>query len=289
MFPKHCSVVSVKEVSFPPTEKDIRDNVPGKSIYKKTEFLILNNEDDWAVVALKKAPPQDLFSEIEDVEILSLPEKTKYVEDPAINVLSPTVMAEKAEALGAECLVVKGAFEHVSFIHNEKTVPVIVFEVTPPDPPKLVELVKSALNSGNVPFAVKVIPQILDIRDIERNISKENIVFPCHASGLESAKRTHYLDENPEISTDELSDVSLIGCDLSLRIFRNLYGIEPEFFNFCSKKGVESGGGKDLAIAKCCKIKEGYEHTGNLVVVPWGATQKEVEDALNELLKDANP
>ncbi|UCF08846.1 MAG: hypothetical protein JSW28_03915 [Thermoplasmata archaeon] len=284
MFPKHCSHVSIKVVSFPLTGDDIQDNLLGKSVYKKTEFLILKNGDDWAVVGIRKASTEDLFSEIEEMEIISLPENTKYVEDSSINVLSPTMMAEKADALGTKTLVVKGKFEHVSFIHEEERKTVVVHEVVPPEAPKLVELVTNALNYGNVPFAVKVAPQILDLRDIEKNCTKKNMVFPCHASGLESSKNVYYLDEGPELSREELAEVSLLGCDLSLRIFKNLYGIEPEFFNFCPERAAMNLESDTLAIAKCCKVKEGFERTGNLVVVPWGATQKEVEEALSSLL-----
>lgn len=287
MFPKHCSVVSVKEVSFPLTEKDIRDNLLGKSIYKKTGFLILKNENDWAIVAIGKAPPQDLFSTIEDVEILSLPENTKYVEDPAINVLSPTMMAEKAQELGCEILIVKGKFEHISFIHREELQPLAVFEVVPPEPPKLVELVREVMHSEFLPKPVKILPHILDLREVEKQGNQNNVMFPCHASGLTSEKNTYFLDQGLELPKDDIDNILLIGCDLSLRIFKSLYAHEPEFFNFCPKKRAMEADEGVMAIARCCTVKEGYERIDNIALVPWGATQREVEDALNDLLKNS--
>ena len=284
MFPEHCSLVSIKEVSFPLTEKGIRDSLLGKSIYKNTEFLTLNNGDDWAVVALKKAPPQDLFSKIEDVEVIYLPENTKYVEDPAINVLSPTMMAEKAEALDVHTLVVKGKYEHVSFIHKEDFIDLHVYEVIPPEPPKLEELVTGLLHSENLPKPVKIVLHILDLREIERQSKQNIIMFPCHASGLSSERKTYYLDQGPELSKDDFENILLIGCDLSLRIFKNLHSHEPEFFNFCPKKKALEAGGNSLAIARCCTVKVGYELIGNTAIVPWGAIQKEVEEALNDLM-----
>lgn len=286
MFPEHCKEVSIKNVEFPLAEKEIRKNLLGKTAYKKTRFIILNNGDDWAVVGIRKPQTKNLFSKIEDLEILSLPDSTQYLDDNSINVLSPTQMAEKAQELGAETLIIKGKFEHVSFIHKERPVPVIIFEVVPPEPPKLVELVKKVLYSGSIGKAVKIIPKILNLHDLAAKSSGRNIVFPCNASGLESDKKTFYLDQRPDLPDEVRNSISLIGCDLSLRIFKTLYGTEPEFFNFCPKRLAEAERPKQLTITKCCEISEGHERIGGIAVVPWGATEKEVEEALKDLLSE---
>lgn len=284
MFPKHCKEVSIKRVAFPLTEEKIQENLLSKPAYKRTKFIALNNGEDWAVVGIRKPETKNLFSRIEEVEIISMPDSTKYIEDPEIDVLNPTRMAEKAHELEAETLIVKGMFEHVSFIHKEKLEQLIVFDVIPPKPPKLVELIRKALYSGNVPKPVKIIPQILDLCELEKECKNQNIVFPCHASGLKSDRKTFYLDQRPEFSDEEMTSICLIGCDLSMRIFNTIYGSEPEFFNFCPKKKAIDMQPEHLAITKCCEINEGHEFIGNIAVVPWGSTQKEVEEALNELL-----
>jgi hypothetical protein len=101
---------------------------------------------------------------------------------------------------------------------------------------------------------------------------------------LEGEKDSFYLDKKPEFLKEELEDISLVGCDLSLRIFKIIYGVEPEFFNFCPKKTALESQMKGPMLTKCCEVKEGHELIGKVAIVPWGATQKEVEDALNELL-----
>lgn len=284
MFPKHCREVGVKNVTFHLTEENIKDRLIGNLAYKKTEYLILINGDKRAIVKVKKPQSEELFSQIEDVMVISLPDTTKYLEDPNINVLSPTQMTEAANSLGTETLIIKGMFEHMSFIHKEELVPLVVYDVVPPEPPKLIKLVHNALYSGSVGIPVKIIPNIHDLREITKKCTKNNIVFPCHASELTSDKKTFYLDQVPAFQENELSDICLIGCDLSLRIFKTLYKIEPEFFNFCPKMRTLDEKPKYKTITKCCELKEGFERMGNIVVVPWGATQKEVEDALNELL-----
>jgi len=286
MFPEHCKDVSIKKVEFHLTEKEIQKNLVNKLAYKRTKFIILNNKDDWAVVKIKKPEVKNLFSKIQNVKIISMPGSTKYVEDGNIDVLSPTRMAEKAEELGKETLIVKGKFEHVSFIHKEKPIPVIVFEVVPPEPPKLVELVKKVLYSGNINKPVKMIPKILNLCELEKHCKNQNILFPCYASELKSDKKTFYLDQRPKFSKEELQSVSLIGCDLSLRIFKTIYGFEPEFFNFCPKKRIIDMQLEQFTITKCCKIKKGHERIGNVVVVPWGANLKEVEEALGDILNN---
>ena len=286
MFPEHCKEVSIKRVSFPLTKEDIIKNLLSKKAYKRTKYIILNNGEEWAVVGIRKPETKNLFSKIEEVEILSLPGSTKYIEDPNIDVLSPTRMVEKAQELGAETLIIKGMFEHVSFIHKEMPVPIMVLEVVPPEPPKLVELVKKALYSGKINKPVKIIPQIVDLRKMTEECKYQNIVYPCQASGLSSERDTFYLDQRPKFTDEQLQRISLIGCDLSLRIFKTIYGVEPEFFNFCPKKIVTDTKPEYPTITKCCKVKEGHERIGNTAIVPWGATLKEVEDSLKDLLAD---
>jgi hypothetical protein len=284
MFPDHCKEVSVKRVDFPLTTQDIIGNLEGKKAYKRTRFIALNNGDDWALVEIQKGMESDLFGTISGIDVLSLPDSTFYYEDNSINVLSPTMMAEKAEQLGCYTLIVKGKFEHVSFVHHEKMQSLLVFEAVPPDPPKLTEIVKTALNSGNVKVPVIIIPKVMDLNDLAKKSEKDIIVFPCQASQLNDDRRTLYLDELPEISKEDLSNAALIGCDLSLRIFKEHYGTEPEFHNFCPKKRAEEDDPEIKTLTKCCQVKEGYSLSNNTAMVPWGATQREVEDALNELL-----
>ncbi|UCG68212.1 MAG: hypothetical protein JSV09_10340, partial [Thermoplasmata archaeon] len=278
--------VSIKKVSFTLNNDEINKNLLDKPVYKKTNYLLLNNKDQWAVVMIHKARDEDLFSEIKKIEIISLPESTKFLEDPKIDVLSPSMMAEKAEEIGCETLIIKGKFEHVSFIHNEKPEPLMVLEVVPPEPPKLVEMVKDILYSGRIKKPVKIIPEIIDLKEISKRYQNQNIVFPCHASGLSSEMKTFYLDQKPELTDEQFKSICLIGCDLSLKIFKTIYGVEPEFFNFCPKKKAIEMQPDHPAITKCCEIKEGHEKVGNIMIVPWGATQKEVENALSELLTD---
>ena len=105
----------------------------------------------------------------------------------------------------------------------------------------------------------------------------EGVLFPCQASGLASDRPMFYLDQVPRIE----KEVTLIGCDLSARIFRSLYHRDVERIEMCPQALAPSDGRKRLV--KCCKVREGFQIKGDLAVVPWGATVREVADAITAL------
>ncbi len=76
----------------------------------------------------------------------------------------------------------------------------------------------------------------------------------------------------------------MVGCDLSRRIFRSVYGYDPESVDMCPKNLVMEDGVP--TIIKCCKVKEGHEVHGSIAMVPWGATTLEVAAAINALFSD---
>jgi len=102
-------------------------------------------------------------------------------------------------------------------------------------------------------------------------------VFPCKVSGLTADMPFYFLDEAPNINCD----VTLIGCDLSRRIFTALYKCDVPFINVCPMDHAVDK--KTKTIVKCCKIKEGHRIDGNVAKVPWGATIPEVVNAINDL------
>jgi hypothetical protein len=87
----------------------------------------------------------------------------------------------------------------------------------------------------------------------------------------------YFLDEAPHLD----HKVTLIGCDLSKRIFESIYRRDVPFINVCPADRIFDINAK--AIVKCCKIKEGHKIDGNVAKVPWGATIPEIVNALNEL------
>ncbi|MDO8690539.1 MAG: hypothetical protein Q7R39_11120, partial [Dehalococcoidia bacterium] len=120
------------------TRQNIMTDVAGKSAYVNTNYMVLNNGTDWAVAKVHKARGEGLFQKIDALNIISMPGDTMYLEKPEVDVQNASVMVRMAEETGKDALVVKGKFEHISFVHKEKTTPVVVFDVVPPNPPKIV-------------------------------------------------------------------------------------------------------------------------------------------------------
>lgn len=284
MFPNHCNEVSVKEVAFRLTADEIIRNSLGKKVYAVTNYVILTDGDEWAVTRIEKSRSYSLFKRIEKVEIISLPIDTLYVEDPSVDVLNPSSMAKRSEQEGIETLVVKGKFDHVSFIKEEKCESLIVFEVVPPNPPKLLELAERALSVGRINRPIKLIPAILDLGELAKTKLTSYTMYPCFTSELSSDENVLFLDRAPDISSIGIENITLVGCDLTLLTFSSLYGEEPAFLDMCPKKRAMAKEENVKYLARCCMLDDGYIRTGEIAHVSWGATISHVEEAILDLL-----
>ncbi len=278
MIPGHCKNISVREVDFSLTANNIGEHIKDKKAYTRTEFIILRNGDQFAVVRVSKKNGVDLFRPIIEHEILSLPEETVFVIDESVDVMNASQLARLAEENFGKTVVVQGMFNHVSFARSGNAIEVSVLDVVPPSPSKLSVLVEKALDSYLSEFPIVPSYQEIDINDLANRARSKAIVFPCKASGLISDKETYFLDQTPALP----DDITLIGCDLSQRIFRSLYRRDARRITMCPRDLAPKDGRK--RIVKCCLVKEGFEVDGDLAVVPWGATVKETSDALKVLL-----
>ncbi|MGD0056426.1 MAG: hypothetical protein ABSB83_01035 [Methanomassiliicoccales archaeon] len=278
MIPGHCKSVSIRNVAFPLTVDDIGKHVEGKKAYTRTEYLILRNGEDLAVIRIEKENGVPLFRPITHFEIVSLPPDTIYVEDQSIDVLNASQMAKLSREHEQKTVVVSGMFNHVSFVKDERGLELRVMDVVPPYPSKLAVLVEKALDSFLIEFPVVPMVEHIDLNDFAKNIETPGIIFPCRASGITTGKSVHFLDETPQI----VEECTLVGCDLSRRIFSSTYRKEIVQVNMCPRDLAPKDGFP--RIVKCCKIKEGYELDGSTAIVPWGATVKEVAEAVRALL-----
>lgn len=283
MFPTHCNQVNVRDVSFRLTAEEIIRNSLGKKVYGVTNYVILTDGDGWAVTRIEKNRGYSLFKRIENVEIISLPHETLYVEDPSVDVLNPTSMAERAEQMGVKTLVVKGKFDHVSFIKEVKSESLIVFEVVPPNPPKLTELAARALSIGRINMPIKIITDILNLGELAKTRLTSHVMYPCVTSELSSDENTLFLDRSPDISSIGVENITLVGCELTLRTFSSLYGEEPAFLDMCPKKRAMAREENAKHLARCCMLDDGYRRSGEIAHVSWGATISHVEEAILDL------
>lgn len=286
MFPKHCNKVSLRKVRFPLTKESIIKESVGKVVYYDTDYIILTNEREWAVTRIENTKNPRRFKKIEKIEIISLPKDTGFVRDPTVNVNSPSTMARIAEGEGRETVVVIGKFEHISFISNEKPVPLVVFDFAPPNPPKLIELVERALYTTRIQKPIRIAANILDLNKLAKASENPFVMFPCHMDDSDCGKNVLFLEETPSISSIGVDNITLIGCDASLSMFSSVYGKKPAFINICPfhrKETLEKREAK--CIARCCNIGEGHLRIENTAFVNWDPKLCDVEEAILDLFE----
>lgn len=281
MLPGHCKDVAVKKVDFDLTAENIEREIQGKKAYTRCDHYVLRHGDDVAVVAITKAEGMGLFRPIVSHRILALPDDVDLVIDPTVDVINPSSMAKVAEAHPGRTVVVEGLFDHVSFVMPDEIIHLDVLDVVPPRPSKLSVLVERALLSGLVHFPVVPRYEEIDLNELAADVKTPAAVFPCEASGLTSGRKAYYLDQLPDVG----EEATLVGCDLSARIYRTLYHGDIPRIEMCPQELAPRDGRKRLV--KCCRVREGYQIKENLAIVPWGATVQEVADAINALLTPA--
>jgi len=274
MIPDHCKDVSVRDVDFPLTTDEIMRRMQGKKAYTRTNHIVLRRGEETALIRVVKSGGKELFRSIVGMEVVSLPEETVYLKDDRIDVLNPSHLARAYTAHEGKVVVIEGMFGHVTFVSGLSPIFLRVMDTVPPTPSKMSVLVEQALSSGFVDLPIVPIVENIDLNDLAKRVTTEGVVFPCQASEIESDKPTYFLDKVPTIE----GEVELVGCQLSQRIFRSLYGREVKLIDICPwnlapRDGVPT-------IVKCCKVKEGHVIDGNLIVVQWGAKAREVAEAI---------
>lgn len=277
----HCKNVSVHRTDIELTPENIGNLMDGWKAYKRAEYIVLHGADGYAVVKFtQKDTTGGMFGKVTGYEIVSLPGDTVYYEDPEMDVLNTPALAKIQMMFPGKAVVIKGMFCHINFIKDVRPERLRVIDNVPPSPSKLGVLVRIALDSGFVDYPA--IPELVDIDMADRvaDVKTEAVMFPCMISDLKADMPHYYLDENPELR----HKVTLIGCNLSKRIYAELYGGDVPFINVCPMDNVPADGVK--TIVKCCKIKEGHKREGNTVSVPWGATVPEVVEAINSLFSE---
>lgn len=286
VFPSHCKEVSVKSVDFELTEQNIKSYLSGKRAYIRTRFYVFNSGNEWAVALVVKKNKTEILQEIASIHVLSLPKDTSFVDDPSLEVLSASLMGRLRESKGTRCVVVRGRAEHVSFFIEEHPYELTIFDVIPPGPSKLEGLVDSVLESDLQDRYVKVKTITRDLNELAASVMTDIVMFPCRASGLRGDGRVVYLEEAPALSQEDIDEVTLVGCSLSARIFKAVYGREvPRLINMCPKELVADLAISGPVLVKCCKVKEGFEVSGSLGIVPWGARSSEVSAAMRAILR----
>jgi hypothetical protein len=262
----------------------LRAHFLGREAYRRTDFVVLRQADATAVIAITAPDRQSLFSPIDSVEVLALPETCAFAEMPEIDTGNRSSLAEAAHrrGIGSEgTLVVRGKYEHVNFIHHPDPLVIRVVEVAPPDPPKLFGLAQHVLSYADLP-PIRLELERIDLNDLAAGRHPPAFLVPCRSGGLDRfSAPVYFLDERPETR----QDWTLIGCERSLQFHRHYYGDEPPRIEMCPRQ--LAGNPSTPTLLKCCLLEFDIELDRDAAIVPWGADLPMVEEALQKLTSNS--
>jgi hypothetical protein len=217
--------------------------------------------------------------------VLAGPDDCAYVVDPGADTAVPSELARVAaeQAPTAPAVVVQGRYEHVSFIVNPAPLRLVVHEVLPPEPAKLLDQVRRLLAVAEDLPPILPVADVVTFAELAGRASASRYLLPCGGSGVAVAgAATAYLDQRPP-----REPWTLLGCARSRDIHEWFYGEQPPSVEMCPRLRPHDAG--TAVLTKCCLLEDRIERDEGRVVVPWGATLQQVGDALREVAKTWEP
>lgn len=273
--------LSVQDVDVPLTPAAITGLLCGREIYRRTAYLVLRSAGQTALVAVRPADPGPLLSPVAQLRVLSGPETTLWVTEPAADVGNATALAgvaRKHHRDGVLAYVVRGKFEHVNFIWRPAPIRVRVTEVIPPHPPKLLAMAEQVVSYDEDLPPVELTLDAVDVADLMARHPAPHYLLPCRGSGVPAEGGVSFLDTRPPHHDDWL----LIGCERSRQFHEHFYTTQPRRVDLCPQARATGQPGERL-LTKCCLLERGIKVDGATAVVPWGANLDEVRAALRAI------
>lgn len=256
----------------------------GREVYRRTRFVVARNGSGTAILRVEKEPGDRLFLHVARAEVLAGPDDTSYVVSPETDTAVPSSLAQAAQALapGVRAVVVEGRYQHVSLIIGPDPLRVVVREVVPPRPAKLVDQAQRLLDITDSLPPMVLVPELVDVESLAEGVTTPAVLMPCRGSGGDApGMEVHYLDERPE-----RHDWTLLGCARSRQIHQWFYGSQPPAVDLCPFSRGEPGA---PTLTKCCMQEESVVDGPSWVSVPWGSSLDQVRDALFRLARRWEP
>jgi hypothetical protein len=275
--------LSVQEVDVELTEATLVDYLLGREVYRRTDFLLLNRGDDWALVAVEKASTEPLFSPVVAMRLLAGPEHVLMIDSPGTDVGNASALAAVAaehRRAGVLAYAVRGRFEHINFIWKPEPVVIRVTEVVPPWPAKLLTMAQQVVDFDEDLPPIRLELDAVDIGSLAEANPAEVYLLPCRGSGVDIPGEVDFLDTRPPVRRDWL----LVGCERSLQFHRHFYGDEPARADLCPRRRAASDAHGTHTLSKCCLLERGVEVEPKKAIVPWGSNLDEVRVALRRLV-----
>jgi len=278
-FPDRYREVSVTDVDVPLEAGPLHALLTARPVYRRSDYMVVRRGGQAALVKLRRGAETGLFAPLEDVELLAGPAETVYLRRPDLDTGVPSaLLAAAAEAPDARCVVVEGAYGHVSFVLDPAPVRVHVLDVVPPRPAKLLDQLQRVLQTADDLPGVHLVPHVVELAGLLPPQPESTYLLPCRGGGMEvPGAAVAYLDEVPP-----RADWTLLGCARSRAIHDFFYGGPVRLIDTCprhlaARADVPAG---EALVTKCCLLEARNEVDGHTVVTPWGASFGQLREAL---------
>jgi hypothetical protein len=254
----------------------------GEAVYFATEFLISR---DGPSLYRVKSQGSGFMREVDHLELIASGSEIEFYPE-RLDTRNRANLIDLADGVccsgRANTVVFQGPDEHITFVKDPdpgQILTVEVLDVSPPDPPWLIHVLRGLEGCGIFgDLTVQFKPRILDLRKFE----SENVYFPCRASGLGRS-----LDSDPVLHDFP----RIVGCEVSREIFlANNPGHDYEFVNICPLQSLLSVfEPRGPFITRCCRSERRgmTEKCGQKgMVVHWGDGPWEIAEAVRCLVKE---
>jgi hypothetical protein len=267
-------------------EESLRAHFLGRDAYRRTRFVVVRGAaGQTALLHVTRASDTALFSAITEVSLLAGPADCAYVEEPDADTGIPSELARVAlhRAPGARAVAVQGRYAHVNVIVEPRPLRVLVREVVPPEPAKLLDQARRVLAVAEELPPIDLVGSLTDLASLAADRPAGHYLLPCRGSGgTIPGAEVSYLDEHPSYA-----DWTLLGCARSQQIHRHFYGTDAPIVDFCPKNRPPAPGQRVLT--KCCLQEEHVESGAGWASVPWGSSLEHVREALSRLAAQEEP
>lgn len=247
----------------------------GREAYRRTRYVVVVAGDRTALIRVDKASEKPLFSPITAVEMVAGPDDCAFVRDREIDTGVPSQLAEAARRYAPDkrCIAIIGRYEHLSFIVDPHPIEIVVRDVVPPHPAKLIDQARRIIDVSEDLPPIELIPDVLDLDELLDD--EGEFLLPCAGAATDKSRVTlSYLDQRPV-----RRDWTLIGCARSQQIHTWFYGEQAPIRDFCPRHFTTLPG--TVVLTKCCLIESGMEVSGTTVYVPWGSTLDAVREGID--------
>ncbi len=268
--------VAVSQLPGPVHPDALAQHLLGKPAYRRTRFVVARNGEQTGIARVWRDDPDALFAPITRVHILAGPDECAYLHSPDTDTAIPSALAGAAitGAPNAAAVVVHGRYQHVNFIINPDPLKIVVREITPPEPAKLLDQARRVLEVIEDLPPITLVPDIVRLADLAAEHPADRYLVPCRGSGFDPPRaQTWYLDEHPPEQ-----DWVMIGPERSQQIHESFYGHRANrWLDICPCQRPAADG---PLLTKCSQLETEIRVQDGQATVPWGASLAQVEQAL---------